>query len=93
MLDRSEIEATIMRVAYASFTYYPEKARDIRGWRLDEDVDWCMAPLRNLSPGLQAGLRDRIRILIVDPEQDKHLFILDLHTLESAESKFRDEDQ
>ena len=91
MLDRSEIEATIMRVAYASFTYYPGKARDIRGWRLDEDVAWCMAPLVNLSPGLRAGLQDRIRLLIIDPEQDKQLFIRDLKTLESGESKFRDE--
>lgn len=90
-LDRSEIEATIMRVAYASFTYYPGKATDVDGWRLDDDVDWCMEPLASLSPGLRVGFRDRIRLLIVDPEQDRHLFILDLYTLESSESKFRDE--
>ena len=91
MLDRSEIEAAIMRVAYASFTYYPGKARDVRGWRLDDDVNWCMEPLANLSAGLQTGFRDRVRLLIIDPEQDKHLFIRDLHTLESSESKFRDD--
>lgn len=91
MLDRSEIEATIMRVAYAAFTYYPEKSRDLKGYRVDEDVEWCMAPMRNLSPGFQAGFRDRIRLLIVDPVQDRQLFIHDLMALESPESKFRDE--
>ncbi|KHK98850.1 hypothetical protein LK09_08255 [Microbacterium mangrovi] len=90
-LDRSEIEATIMRVAYASFTYYPAKASDVPGWVLVDDIDWCMEPLANLSTGLQIGFRDRIRLLIIDPEQDKHLFIRDLYTLESAESKDRSE--
>ncbi|MEN8601420.1 hypothetical protein [Microbacterium rhizosphaerae] len=88
MLDRSEIEATIARVAYAAFTYYPDKARDLPGYRVDEDVEWCMVPLRSLSPGYQAGFRDRIRLLIVDPEQDRQLFIRDLKILESPESKF-----
>ena len=88
MLDRSEIEATITRVAYAAFTYYPEKGRDLAGWRVDEDVEWCMVPLRSLSAGYQAGFRDRIRLLIIDPDQDRQLFIRDLKMLESPASKF-----
>ena len=88
MLDRSQIEAAIMRVAYAAFTYYPQESADAPGWTIDEDVAWCMQPLGSLSPGLRAGFADRIRLLIIDPEQNRHLFIQDLNALESPESKF-----
>lgn len=75
-------------VAYAAFTYYPQKSADIPRWTIDEDVAWCMQPLDSLSRGLRTGFADRIRLLIIDPEQNRHLFIQDLNALESPESKF-----
>ena len=45
MIDRSDCEATLYRIAICAFTYYPDKEADEPGYSVDEDVDWCLAPL------------------------------------------------
>lgn len=75
MIDRAEAEATLYRVAVCAFTYYPGKETDEPGYRVDEDVDWCAAPLLGL-PGPQFDeVRDQIRLLITDPLADRQAFI------------------
>ena len=84
MLDRSQIDATIFRVAVAAFTYYPEKAAREPGYTLDEDLDWCMRPLRQLPEAYRHKLREHISLLVTDPVADRQAFIrrLQRHTEE-----------
>jgi len=75
MLDRSQIDATVFRVAVAAFTYYPEKANHEPGYTLEEDLDWCMRPLRHLPEESLRELRERITTLVTDPTADRQAFI------------------
>ena len=75
MLDRSEIDATVFRVAVAAFTYYPEKAAREPGYTLEEDLDWCMRSLRNLPDTERRELRAQITALVTDPAADRQAFI------------------
>ncbi len=75
MLDRSQIDAVIYRVAVASFTYHPDKHMAESGYTVDEDIDWCMRPLRHLPPDDRAEFRRRIIELITDPAADRQAFI------------------
>ena len=78
MLDRADAEATISRVAFAAFTYYPEKPIEEPGYTIDEDLDWCLEPLRSLPSDEVAVLRERIRDLITGAADDRQAFIRDL---------------
>lgn len=75
MLDRSQIDATVFRVAVAAFTYYPEKPAREPGYTLDEDLDWCMRPLRHLPDAHRLELREHITSLVTDPTADRQAFI------------------
>ncbi len=75
MLDRSQIDATVFRVAVAAFTYYPEKAAREPGYTLEEDLDWCMRPLRHLPDAQRRELRAQIAALVTDPAADRQAFI------------------
>jgi hypothetical protein len=79
MLDRSQLDATVFRVAVAAFTYYPDKPHREPGYTLDEDLDWCMRPLRPLSESVQLELRQHISALVTDPAADRQAFIRKLH--------------
>ncbi|GAA1661930.1 hypothetical protein [Microbacterium lacus] len=84
MIDRTDTEATLYRVAVSAFTYYPGKEDTETGYRVDEDIDWCAAPLRNLPPELLTQIRERIRTVITDPLADRRAFIDDLGALAST---------
>lgn len=75
MLDRSQIDAAVFRVAVAAFTYYPEKPQREPGYTLDEDLDWCMRPLRQLPDMHREELRQHISTLITDSAADRQAFI------------------
>jgi len=75
MLDRSQVDATIYRVAVAGFTYYRDKQMAEPGYTVDEDLDWCMRPLRHLPDEDRAELRDRILEMITNPLADRQVFI------------------
>lgn len=75
MLDRSQIDATVFRVAVAAFTYYPDKSNREPGYTLDEDLDWCMRPLRQLPDLHREELRQHISDLVTDPGADRQAFI------------------
>lgn len=81
MLDRTQIDATIYRVAIASFTHYPDKHIEEPGYTVDEDLDWCTRPLRHLPPEEREQLRARILQLITEPTADRQTFIKDLKSL------------
>ena len=75
MLDRSQIDATVFRVAVAAFTYYPEKAASEPGYTLEEDLDWCMRPLRRLPEETRRELREHVTTLVTNPAADRQGFI------------------
>lgn len=81
MIDRAEAEATLYRVAVSAFTYYPGKETEEPGYRVDEDVDWCAAPLIGLPTPQLEQIRDQIRLQITDPLADRQAFITDLGEL------------
>ena len=81
MIDRAEAEATIYRVAVSAFTYYPDKPAAEPGYGLEEDLDWCTAPLLSLPPEQRAALRETIRELITTPNADRRAFIAALNEL------------
>ena len=83
MLDRTEVDATIYRVAIAAFTYYPDKHMKESGYTVDEDLEWCMRPLRHLAQEERDELRVRILELITDPSADRQAFIGHLKSLAS----------
>ena len=81
MLDRSQVDATIYRVAIASFTHYPDKHIREPGYTIDEDLNWCMRPLRHLPQEERDELRAKILELITDPSADRQAFIEHLKSL------------
>lgn len=88
MLDRSEAEATLYRVAVCAFTYYPDKGVNEPGWTLDEDLDWCLAPLTGLPDDQRAALGEEIRELITTPTADRQAFIRRLLALSGDDRPF-----
>ncbi|MBG6055285.1 hypothetical protein IWX81_001696 [Salinibacterium sp. CAN_S4] len=83
MLDRTQVDATIYRVAIASFTHYPDKHLKEPGYIVDEDLDWCVRPLRHLPQEEREQLRAQILNLITDPTAGRQAFIKHLKSLSS----------
>ena len=81
MIDRAETEDTLYRVAVSAFTYYPGKENAEPGYRVEEDIDWCAAPLRDLPAEQRDDIRERIRAMITDPRADRQDFITILGAL------------
>jgi hypothetical protein len=81
MLDRSQVDAVIYRVAVASFTHYPDKPEREPGYTVEEDLDWCMRPLHHLPPAQREAVRERARELIIDRTADRQAFIRQLNEL------------
>lgn len=79
-IDRTDVEATLYRVAVSAFTYYPNK-EDEPGYTLDEDVDWCFAPIAGLPARRRDELRTRIRTMITEPTANRREFIAMLAAL------------
>lgn len=79
MLDRPQVDAAVFRVAVAAFTYYPDKHLREPGYRLEEDIAWCLRPLRYLPDADQDALREEITRLVTDPTADRQAFIRRLH--------------
>ena len=81
MIDRAHTEDTLYRVAVSAFTYYPGKETAEPGYRVQEDIDWCAQPLRDLPAEQRDEIRERIRIMITDPLADRQGFITVLSAL------------
>lgn len=81
MIDRAHTEETLYRVAVSAFTYYPGKETAEPGYRVQEDIDWCAQPLRDLPADQQDEIREWIRIMITDPLADRQGFITVLSAL------------
>jgi hypothetical protein len=67
MVDQDTVDEALQRVALAAFIYYPEVHRDEPGYRIGQDVDWCMQPLANLAVDAHERLRHLIGRAIADP--------------------------
>ncbi|MEV4775981.1 hypothetical protein LTA6_001875 [Microbacterium sp. LTA6] len=74
-IDRTDVEATLYRVAVSSFTYYPDKEAAEPGYTIDEDVDWCLAPLAGRPAGQRSQLRAMIRVMVTEPTANRREFI------------------
>jgi hypothetical protein len=81
MIDRAHTETALYRVAVAAFTYYPGKETDEPCYTVEEDLDWCTAPLTALPPAQLAELRERAREAITDPLADRRAFLAALAAL------------
>mgnify|MGYP000037979605 CR=1 FL=1 len=81
VLDRSDVEAALARVAVAAFTYYPEKGIEEPGYVVDEDVEWAMEPLRLPDDQAREEWWLRFTAAIADPAADRRTFISDLMAL------------
>lgn len=81
MLDRTQVDAAIYRVAIASFLHYRDKPITELSYTVEEDLDWCMRPLRHLPEELREVLRGKILELITEPAADRQAFIKELKSL------------
>lgn len=81
MIDRADVEATISRVAFCAFTFYPEKPTVEAGYTIAEDIDYCMAPLAGLDLVTGSRIRARVEELIADINADRLGFIDELYAL------------
>lgn len=81
VLDRSDVEAALARVAVAAFTHYPEKGIEEPGYVVEEDVEWAMEPLRMLDDRMREEWWVRFTAVIADPAADRRTFIADLMAL------------
>lgn len=84
VIDRSDVEAALARVAVAAFTYYPEKSADEPGYVIEEDVEWAMEPLRMLDHEAREVWWRRVTAVIADPAADRRAFVADLMALAEA---------
>lgn len=80
-LDRTHADAVLYRVAICAFTYYPDKPTEEPGYTIEEDVDWCIAPLTGIDQTTLDDLRQGIRNAIADPTAERQGFITHLVTL------------
>jgi len=81
MLDRSEAESLLYRVASAALSYYPDKPTLEPGYTIDEDIDWCLRPLSHLPAHHLQTLRARIADIITDPTAQRQAFVRDVNAL------------
>ncbi|WP_341977769.1 hypothetical protein [Microbacterium sp. LWO13-1.2] len=80
-IDRTDVEATLYRVAISAFTYYPDKEAEEPGYTIGEDVDWCLAPIAGLLAERSNELLMAIRIMITEPTANRQEFIAVLAAL------------
>ncbi|WP_257524670.1 hypothetical protein [Microbacterium sp. zg.B48] len=81
MIERHRTEEALYRVAVSAFTHYPGKDAKEPGYTVDEDINWCIAPLLPLPPQQAAQMRETIRELITNPQSDRQAFIAALDRL------------
>jgi hypothetical protein len=80
-IDRADAEATLYRVAICAFTYHPGKQAQDPGYTIDDDVNWCLAPIAGLPAARLVALSETIRIMITEPTANRREFIAMLAAL------------
>lgn len=75
LIDRTDVEAALYRVAISAFTYYSDKEAEEPGYAIDEDLDWCLAPIAGPLAGRRDQLRATIRVMITDRTANRREFI------------------
>lgn len=81
VLNQSDVDVMLARVAVAAFTYYTEKSVEEPGYAVDEDVEWALEPIRAMETVDLGYWRDRVRRVISDPAADRRAFLADLMAL------------
>lgn len=81
MIEERDTEAVIYRSAVVAFQYYPDRETAEPGYTIDEDLDWIIAPLRQLPQAQRDAIRAQALGLILDPTADRQPFIHDIKAL------------
>lgn len=81
MIDRAHTETTLWRTAVSAFSCYPTKHIDEPGYTVDEDITWCLEPLRGVDPTALARLSDLVATAIVDPTAHRTALTKELERL------------
>ncbi len=78
MLDRTQAEGLLLRVAVAALNYYPDKPTDEPGYQLAEDIDWCLDALPALFEPFRDAMAQRLTEVITDPVTYRQGFVRDI---------------
>ncbi|WP_439594203.1 hypothetical protein [Microbacterium sp.] len=81
MIDRAHTEAVTYRVAVSALTYRSDKPEHEPGYTVEEDVDWCIQPLRGIPTDTFERLRALVRDTIIDPTANREALA---HSLSEA---------
>jgi hypothetical protein len=67
MSDRERVDAVLEHVAMLAFLYYPGIEVHDPGYRLTEDVEWCLARLGDVSDVERERMGGHFARAITDP--------------------------
>ncbi|WP_342000338.1 hypothetical protein MRBLWH7_001272 [Microbacterium sp. LWH7-1.2] len=67
MSDRERADAVLEHVAVLAFLYYPGIEADDPSYSLDEDIDWCLARLDDVSDAERGRIAELFARAIRDP--------------------------
>ncbi|WP_127817856.1 hypothetical protein [Microbacterium sp. CPCC 204701] len=79
LIDRSQTEAVLYRVAICALTWHPGKTDADPGYRVEDDHRWCLAPLDGVDPGLP--VRVLVAATILDPSRHRAELVRSLSAL------------
>ena len=64
-MNLDDADLLLQKVATIAIMYYPGLPADSPGYKLDDDIDWCLA--ETLADEVASELRDLIGRTVVDP--------------------------
>jgi hypothetical protein len=64
MVDREAADAVLQRIALSALLYYPQIGLDDPSYRVEDQVEWCLAPL---DPAARDAVRELAEDTIRDP--------------------------
>jgi len=67
MSDRERADAVLEHVAVLAFLYYPGIEADDPSYSLDEDIEWCLARLGEVSDAERGRITELFARAITDP--------------------------
>jgi hypothetical protein len=84
MSDRERADAVLEHVAVLAFLYYPGIELDDPSYSLDEDIDWCLARLGDVSDAERGRLGALFERAITDPTATREELFTALAELDSV---------
>lgn len=86
MTDRVRADAVVEHVAVLAFLYYPGIEVDDPSYSLDEDIDWCLVRLGDVSDAERGRMRALFARAITDPTAAREELFTALAELEDLPS-------